>query len=1512
MEENKEEIQTKPKKSFLKRLFKVLLCIVLAIIGLNVLLYILLSIPFIQQKVADFAIGELKSKLKTEVSIDEVRLTLFNHATLKGIYIEDQSKDTLLYAKYLDVRLSPLELIKNSKLAITGISLDDFIINVNQKDSVSDFNFQFIIDAFASSDTTAVDTTKSSLMIVIEDIDIKRGRLNYDVLSQPQTQGIFNASHISLHDFEANLDINSLDPDRFDIELNNLIAKEKSGLEITSLQGHFYSNKSLLWLEGLSLSLPNSHLVTSKANYNLESNQFEISTEDTELDSKDLVAFMPDLRHLTNKLNLKTNITGTLPTININDLNVTYGEDCKLEAKANISDYEHYGDADINLSIEKFKISPDAVTSFVRLGDSTFIAPDILKTVGDIFLKGKISGKLSKFKIDAETWCQQGAITLLVNGGADSTFSTFNVNGRLETQNFNLSKLVGADTGIGKLTARLSVNAKQTNNNNLTAEAKGVIDALGYKENVIKNIPLEAYYNPEKMGIKTNAELSIGSVFIEADMTQATVPDLNFDLDIKNLQIDYFYKNEAWVNPRLNLCLNGHIKGLDIDNMTGNVKIDSLNFRDSIFTFKPGPFVLDLKEQPNGGKSITLNSSLLSANVEGDLKLMTLSDELGNMMHKYIPNIFQDKKRLKKEYNNFTFNITANNTEQLGRIFELPVDIITPASISGRINTIGQQIDINGNIPHIKYGDIDIENTKIDVANLDSAFNLTLGSNVLMDKGLYNLSFRANGASNSVHTFFDVKSDSTDVNIKGHIEALAQFDRDEKNKLITLFQVIPTNISVGKLNLYLMPAKIVNTENKTSVDNFGIMLNNKRYFGAQGNISKEKTDSLKVYFDHAQIGDILEAFDVKNIHADIHGDIMLTNILEQPELYTKGFKVSDIIIFSDTLGTVNLASQWNNELGGVKIDADLTKRNQTNAEIEGLVYTTKDSLDLKVKLDRLPLEWMQPFVADMLNKLSGTISSDLSITGSTKAPQVKGFFGFNNTNVGIDYTNVTYSISDTIQITPDKIGFNNLVLKDSKGNAARVNATVTHKNFENMKYSLDMNLNNLMVLNTENRTDSLFYGRVFASGNMRISGDNDNININMQVRNEKNSNLNIMIPATSEATDYQSVVYINVPEEKLNNEKKNATTAAAKPLPIKLNIRLTVTPDLALGVIIDPTTGNSMQVKGNGNINFSYDMVTENMTAYGDYTVTDGNVRVNLQNISKLDFRIRDGSRLAFIGDPMKTTFNINAYRRVRADLQTLDASLATDASSSTKVPVDCDLGISGNMDKMNLSYDISLPDATDDIQRRVNSFISTDEQKIRQFAYLVISGSFYSSSGSSGINFNDGMWTSMASGKISEALNAAFGNILGDKWEIGTNIETNDGSFSDMDMSVNVSRKFLDDKLKVNTNLGYRTEASTTDNSFIGDFDVEYQLNSIWTLKAYNHTNDKFYRQAPTTQGIGIVYTKEAATLKRLFQSFKPRRRNRNNNSAQPANTQSQQPVNSADSVKPVEKQPAIIEEKK
>lgn len=1473
MDDNEEKVvdkqSPKKKKSILRRLFKVVLYFILAIIGINILLCILLSIPAVQDKVTGLVVKELKSKLNTEISIDKLRLHLLNRVsvTIDGVYVEDQAQDTLLYTDHLGVMLDPWRLLK-SEIRVTGISLDNFFINVNQKDSISDFNFQFIIDAFAG-DTAVADTSRSSLAIVIRDVDIKGGRLRYDILSEPYTPGVFNASHIALYDFEANLDLNSIDPENLDISLNKLQAKEQSGLILESLKGDVFSKRKRYWAEGLVLKLPSSVLSLENASYDMETKDFVLRTKDVRISPSDLYAFMPELKTLTKDLALEADVSGELPYVGVNTFNLSYGDEAVLEAHASMSDALNYLQSNIELSIDKFRISPKAITAFAGIGDSAFVLPDMLSKTGNISLKGKLEGRLNKFSLNMESWFKQGAINLTAMGGTDTTFTNFRVDAKLNTQNFNLGNLLDNDSLLGRMSMHVDIAASQKGEGTLSAQLKGAIDKAQYAKIIIHNVPFSAYYNPKEMGFGLDADLPVGVLTAEGSMTQEKIPDIRFNMVLDTLHVDSFYKNEEWMAPRLSFRIDGELKGAGIDNMTGKVIIDSLDFHDKNFNFKPGQISLISGKSNNNSKYIYLNSSLLSAGLSGKYNFTTVGAELNNMMNSYLPAIFPTRMRVNKYENVFSFNLSVRNTEQIGQILALPADIIKSGEIDGHIDAIEKQMDIRANFPHIRFGETDILNIKGDVSNRDSAFHIVASTDLPMTKGNYGLSLNIEGANNSLHGLLDLNSKGTQVNLNGKLETLAKFSLDDKKALVSTLNILPSGINIDKFQMKVLPAIIINKGEITTIENFGIGLEDKRYFGIDGVLSEQKTDTLNIYFDKAQIGDLLSAFEVDHVKAMFDGNIYLSGVLGQPDLLTDNFKIEDIVIFGDTLGTFKLRSTWSDALGAVKLNSTLVRQNNEFAHIDGVVYTRQDSLDMRLKMDRLPINWLSPFMAGTLNQLSGSISSDITAVGKMSAPNMTGFLGFNDIDVGIDYTNVTYHISDTINVSPDKIGFNNLTLKDQNNNTARVNALVTHKNFKDMKYLLDMRMDNLMVLNTESRVDSLFFGRVFASGRVRINGDDSNINMDMNVKNGKNSIINISIPQKSEAVDYRSVVYINVPPEKLENEKKDVS--ASIPLPLQLNANIDLDQSIALRVVIDPTTGDIMQVKGQGKVIFSYNMQTEEMKAFGDYTIEEGSVKVSLQGLKTLEFKVRDGSKLNFIGDPLKTRFNITAYRRVKADLKTLDPSFSPDGSRNPQ-PVDCVLGIKGNMDQMELTYNVELPDADDDTKRKLQALIATDEQKIRQFAYLIATNSFYSNTGGGG-NITDGMWTSLASSTLSSGLNAIFGGILGDKWQVGTNIESNDGSFSDMNMSVSVSTKLFDDRLKLNTNVGYRSD-QTTNNSFIGDFEAEYELTPVWTLKAYNHTNDRFYKQAPTTQGIGIVYTKEASSLKRLFSSFKSRKK--------------------------------------
>jgi hypothetical protein len=72
-----------------------------------------------------------------------------------------------------------------------------------------------------------------------------------------------------------------------------------------------------------------------------------------------------------------------------------------------------------------------------------------------------------------------------------------------------------------------------------------------------------------------------------------------------------------------------------------------------------------------------------------------------------------------------------------------------------------------------------------------------------------------------------------------------------------------------------------------------------------------------------------------------------------------------------------------------------------------------------------------------------------------------------------------------------------------------------------------------------------------------------------------------------------------------------------------------------------------------------------------------------------------------------------------------------------------------------------------------------------------------------------------------------------------------------------------------VNGNFGYRDNAMTNTQSFIGDFELKWRLweNGNTYLKAYNMTNDRYFTKGTlNTQGLGVSVQYDFESLKWLF----------------------------------------------
>src|SRR5690625_7411464 len=80
-------------------------------------------------------------------------------------------------------------------------------------------------------------------------------------------------------------------------------------------------------------------------------------------------------------------------------------------------------------------------------------------------------------------------------------------------------------------------------------------------------------------------------------------------------------------------------------------------------------------------------------------------------------------------------------------------------------------------------------------------------------------------------------------------------------------------------------------------------------------------------------------------------------------------------------------------------------------------------------------------------------------------------------------------------------------MTDTKYNSQGVlNATITHNNFKDINFDMRINANEMLVLDTTEEEDALYYGTAFISGLAYIHGPAKELTIDVFASTEKNYN----------------------------------------------------------------------------------------------------------------------------------------------------------------------------------------------------------------------------------------------------------------------------------------------------------------------------------------------------------------------------------------------------------------------
>ncbi|RYE22713.1 MAG: translocation/assembly module TamB, partial [Sphingobacteriaceae bacterium] len=193
------------------RLFlKIVLWIIVSVIALLLLIVVLIQVPAVQNFVKDKAVTFLENKIHTPVRIGHISLDLPKLIVLNDVYFEDQKKDTLLAGEKLKVDISLLKILDN-QIEINELNLQGITSHINRTLPDSNFNFTYIIKAFASEQKKPKSTDTASMKFSINKINLDRIHLKYnDAVSGNDV--VFNLGH-----FDTNIKDFDLDKMKFTV-----------------------------------------------------------------------------------------------------------------------------------------------------------------------------------------------------------------------------------------------------------------------------------------------------------------------------------------------------------------------------------------------------------------------------------------------------------------------------------------------------------------------------------------------------------------------------------------------------------------------------------------------------------------------------------------------------------------------------------------------------------------------------------------------------------------------------------------------------------------------------------------------------------------------------------------------------------------------------------------------------------------------------------------------------------------------------------------------------------------------------------------------------------------------------------------------------------------------------------------------------------------------------------------------------------------------------------------------
>ena len=545
-----------------------------------------------------------------------------------------------------------------------------------------------------------------------------------------------------------------------------------------------------------------------------------------------------------------------------------------------------------------------------------------------------------------------------------------------------------------------------------------------------------------------------------------------------------------------------------------------------------------------------------------------------------------------------------------------------------------------------------------------------------------------------------------------------------------------------------------------------------------------------------------------------------------------------------------------------ELDAMLTLDSLTVLAVDGLLGQEAGGMvqmDIQAAITRLPLRVANAFVPDGMIALGGKADGSFHLSGTTEAPLLNGDLSLDSMSVDVRQLGARYWLDNRpIRVKDNRLLLDSFAIYTTSPNPFTIDGNIDFRDLERPRADLRLRARDYTLLDAPRTRQSLVYGKVKVDLSATASGPLDALMLRGDMHLLGSTDVTYVLtdsPLTVEDRLDGLVSFVSFADTVSVAEKQEKVLP-----PGGIDMLMGVHIDEAVRLRADLSTDRSkyIELEGGGDLALQYTPQGD-MNLTGRYTLSGGVMKYSLPVIPLKAFQIASGSYVDWRGDVMNPAISLKATERVRASVAD------EDGESSRMVNFDVSIAINGKLEALELVFDIAAPEDVS-VQNELQA-MGTDERSKQAIAMLATG--IYLKSGVKGGGLN--MGTALNS-VLQSQINSLAGSVKGASISVGvedrTSAETGD---KQTDYSFRYAQRFFNDRVQIVIGGKVSTGANATNDmeSFIDNISLEYRLDASGTryIRAFYNKNYESVLDGEITEtGVGLVLRRKMDRLSELF----------------------------------------------